>query len=63
MKTTVDSSCPEPTHANYPSVNSRVLRTVVKHQDARGAEVSAERNTPVGKKVTFIDTYATPPLR
>jgi hypothetical protein len=49
-------------YANYPRVNSQVLKTVVKRQDAHGAEVYAERNTPVGKKVTFIDTYAMPPL-
>jgi hypothetical protein len=50
-------------YANYPRVNPQVLKTVVKHQDAHAARVYAERTTPVGKKVTFIDTYATPPLR
>ena len=50
-------------YANYPRVNPKVQKTLVKHQDARQAEVYAERSTPVGKKVTFIDTYATLPLR
>jgi hypothetical protein len=49
-------------YANYPRVNPRVLTMVVKRQDAHEAEVYTERNTPVGKKVTFIDTYAAPPL-
>jgi hypothetical protein len=51
-------------YANYPRVNPQVLKTVVKRQDAHEAEVYTERNTPVGKKVIFIDTYgAPPPLR
>jgi hypothetical protein len=50
-------------YANYPRSNPQVLKTVVKRRDANGAEVYAERKTPVGKKVTFIDAYAPPPLR
>jgi hypothetical protein len=48
-------------YANYPRANPQVLKVVVKRHDAHGAEVYAERNTPIGKKVTFIDTYALPP--
>jgi hypothetical protein len=50
-------------YANYPRSNPQVLKTVVKRQDANGAEVYAERNTPIAKKVTFIDTYAPPLLQ
>jgi hypothetical protein len=50
-------------YANYPHTNSQVLKTVVKHQNARGAEVYAERRTPVARKVTFVDSYAAAPLR
>ena len=49
-------------YANYPRSNPLVLKTVVKRQDAGGAEVYTERKTPVDKKVTFIDTYAPAPL-
>jgi hypothetical protein len=48
-------------YANYPRANPQVLKAVVKRRDAAGAEVYAERDTPFGKKVTFIDTYAPPP--
>jgi hypothetical protein len=49
-------------YANYPRSNPQVLKTVVKRRDANGAEVYAERNTPIAKKVTFIVAYAPPPL-
>jgi hypothetical protein len=49
-------------YASYPRTNPQVLKTIVKRQDANGAEVYAERNTPIARKVTFLDTYGPPPL-
>jgi Polyketide cyclase / dehydrase and lipid transport len=46
----------------YPCINRYVTAVKVLHHDARGASVIADRRTRIEPHVSFVDTYAAPPL-